>query len=289
MEWVKKSFESAILAGYDLIHIDPTIDIFIKQLEIETVVERTLELMVSCENFRITKQIRPISYEVGTEEVHGGLSDIKVFKKFLYLLKKRLKEKGYEYLWPIFVVAKVGTDLHTTIFDSNVAANVVQIAKEYGSYIKGHYTDFVSNLEDYPKTGMGAANVGPEFTLSEYDAFLELCLIEENLFEKNCVGIRSNYMNILGKAVFDSGRWKKWLSANEKDFESLNKERKDWIIKTSARYVWENSEVKLSQYRLFRNLEQNGVNAQTIILQKIEQKMDKYFRDFNLIDLNILI
>lgn len=51
MEWVKKSFESAILAGYDLIHIDPTIDIFIKQLEIETVVERTLELMVSCEKF----------------------------------------------------------------------------------------------------------------------------------------------------------------------------------------------------------------------------------------------
>ncbi len=28
MCWIKKSFEEAILAGYDLIHIDPTVDIY---------------------------------------------------------------------------------------------------------------------------------------------------------------------------------------------------------------------------------------------------------------------
>jgi hypothetical protein len=39
-----------------------------------------------------------------------------------------------------------------------------------GSYIKGHYTDDVANPEEYPLCGMGAANVGPEFTISEYRA-----------------------------------------------------------------------------------------------------------------------
>ena len=288
MDWIKKSFEAAILAGYDLIHIDPTIDIFKKQIEIEKVVERTSELIIASEQFRKSKEIKPISYEVGTEEVHGGLSDIKIFKKFLYLLKEDLKKKGFEYIWPIFVVAKVGTDLHTTIFDSNVAKNVVQIAGEYGSYIKGHYTDFVSNLEDYPKTAMGAANVGPEFTLSEYEAFAELCKIEENLYKKNRIAVKSNYMKILEKAVLDSGRWEKWLKDNEKDFDSLSKERKEWIIKTSARYVWAYSKVKCSQNLLYKNLQLNGIDAENFILINIEKSMDKYYRAFNLIDFNYM-
>ena len=289
MDWIKKSFKAAILAGYDLIHIDPTIDIFKKQIEIETVVERTLELIIDSEQFRKLRQIKPISYEVGTEEVHGGFSDIKIFKKFLYLLKDGLAKKGFGYLWPIFVVAKVGTDLHTAIFDPEAAKSVVKIAGEYGSYIKGHYTDFVSNLEDYPKIAIGAANVGPEFTLSEYEAFEKLCKIEEDLYKKNRLGVKSNYIKILEKAVLDSLRWKKWLKDGEKDFNSLSKERREWIIRTSARYVWAYPEVKCSQNLLYKNLQQNGIDVENFILINIEKSMDKYYRAFNLIDLNLKI
>ena len=274
MEWIKKSFETAISAGYDLIHVDPTIDIFKKQLEIEVVVERIIELITSSEKFRKSKKIKPISYEVGTEEVHGGISDIEIFKKFLWFLKEGLKKNALEYLWPIFVVAKVGTDLQTTVFDLNIAKEVVQIAGEYGSYIKGHYTDFVSNLGDYPKTAMGAANVGPEFTLSEYEAFAELCKIEEDLYKKNKIGVKSNYIKTLEKAVLNSGRWKKWLRGNEKDFKSLSKERKEWIIKTGARYVWSFPEVKCSQNLLYKNMSINGIDAENFILINIEKSMD---------------
>ena len=35
-----------------------------------------------------------------------------------------------------------------------------------------HYTDYVENPEEYPLSGMGAANVGPEFTLSLIHIFL---------------------------------------------------------------------------------------------------------------------
>lgn len=285
MCWIKKSFEAAILAGYDLIHVDPTVDIY-NTIKIDTVAERTIELIYHIETYRKAKGLNPISYEVGTEEVHGGLVDINVFKRFLGLLRDGLERKGLKNLWPIFIVAKVGTDLHTSNFNLEVAKEVVSIASNYGSYIKGYYTDFVNNLEEYVKSGVGSANVGPEFTILEFEALTELSQIEEALFKKNKVSIKSNIMKILEKAVFDSGRWKKWLIDSEKNFDSLKKDSKEWIVKTSSRYVWSNPEVKNSRNELYANLKMNGIDGENIVLTNIEKGMDKYFRNFNLLDLN---
>ena len=94
MDGVKKSYEAAILAGYDLIHVDPTVDIFLPKgeiIDIHVVVKRTVELILHAENFRKAHGIAPISYEVGTEEVHGGLADEKTFDTFLEGLKQGLR------------------------------------------------------------------------------------------------------------------------------------------------------------------------------------------------------
>jgi len=288
MDWMKKSFEAAIEAGYDMIHIDPTIDIFNK-IKIETVVKRTIELLSHCEDFIKSKSLKPISYEVGTEEVHGGLVDMNVFDRFLSLLKKGLHKKGLDKVWPIFIVAKVGTDLHTTTFDLRVASDVVERVKVYGSYIKGHYTDFVENPGDYVKSNVGAANVGPEFTMIEYEALNRLCMIEKTLYEKDRISLRSKLMESLEKEVIDSGRWKKWLKEGEEDLDSISQERKDWIIKTSARYIWASPKVKCSQNILFKNLLLNGIDGEEILLSAIEKSMDRYFREFGLIDLNCIL
>lgn len=285
MGWIKKSFKAAILAGYDLIHVDPTVDIY-NTIKIDTVAERTIELIYHSETYRKAKGLNPISYEVGTEEVHGGLVDINIFKKFLCLLKNGLERKGLRNLWPIFIVAKVGTDLHTSNFNPKAAKEVVSIASKYGSYIKGHYTDFVNNLEGYVKSGVGGANVGPEFTALEFEALAELNEVEEKLFKENKVSIKSNFMKILEEAVIDSGRWKKWLIDGEENFNSLKKDRKEWIVKTSARYIWANPGVKNSQSKLYANLRMNGINGENIVLTNIEKGMDRYFRNFNLLDLN---
>ena len=96
MSAVKKSFEAAIEAGFDLIHVDPTVDITLpgtQQISIEVVAERTIELIAHAEKFRLINKYPRISYEVGTEEVHGGLADLQIFKKFLELLKTGT-EKG---------------------------------------------------------------------------------------------------------------------------------------------------------------------------------------------------
>lgn len=291
MDGVKKSFEDAVMAGYDLIHVDPTVDIFLdknENISIEIVASRTVELIKHIEDFRKKNMIQKISYEVGTEEVHGGLADEKTFDTFLHLLKEGLKEANLADVWPCFIVGKVGTDLHTTTFDADVAAALTKKVKPLGSLIKGHYSDGVTNPEAYPLSGMGAANVGPEFTISEYEALIELENIEVELYAKNRIALKSNIKELLWSAVIESKRWIKWLSDSEKGlaFEKLSPERQDWLISTGCRYIWQKPEVVISRYRLYENLRSNGYEAEEIVLSRIEKDMDKYFRSFNLIDLN---
>ena len=294
MEAVKKSFEAAIEAGYDLIHVDPTIDITLpkgKIIDIDTVAERTLTLIGHAEAFRRKNKFPRIAYEVGTEEVHGGLADLKVFTRFLNLLKDGLKAHNLRDVWPCFIVGKVGTDLHTSTFDPEVARQLVAIAEYYGSFIKGHYSDNVTNPEDYPASGMGAANVGPEFTEREYEGLMELCDLEESFYKNERIPKPAHLKEILWDAVIQSGRWKKWLLPGETtdNFYTNTPNRQLWLIKTGCRYIWENPEVLAARSKLYRNLKLNGIDAEEVLLLNIEKAMDKYFHKFNLVNFNDLI
>ncbi len=291
MDWVKKSFEAAVDAGYDLIHVDPTIDITLNKgeiIDINIVADRTLELIEHTENYRKQKGKNRISYEVGTEEVHGGLADMAVFNHFLTRLKNGLAQRNLADVWPCFIVGKVGTDLHTTMFDPIVARELAQTAAKYGSFIKGHYSDCVDNPEEYPLSGMGAANIGPEFTEREYDGLIELEEIEQSLFEKQLIAKTSNIKQVIWKAVIDSQRWKKWLNAdeNDADFYANSQERQVWLIKTCARYIWENPDVLVARNKMFSNITNQGIDAEEVLVSHIEKAMDRYFHKFNLIDLN---
>jgi tagatose-1,6-bisphosphate aldolase non-catalytic subunit AgaZ/GatZ len=294
MSAVKKSFEAAIEAGYDLIHIDATVDITLsgdKNIKIEMVTERTLELLEYSENFRLKNNYPRISYEVGTEEVHGGLADLDVFSRFLELLKEGLKQKGFTDIWPCFVVGKVGTDLHTTTFDPLIARQLTEIAKSYGSLIKGHYSDNVDNPEAYPESGMGAANIGPEFTEVEYNALIGLEQIQQNLFADGKISKPVAMKKKLWESVIKSGRWRKWLlpDENPSDFYANSFERQQWLIKTGCRYIWEDPEVLSARAGLYQNLSLNGIDPASIVETSIERAMDRYFYEFNLVGLNDLL
>ncbi len=291
---VKKSFEASVEAGFDLIHVDPTIDITLaagQHINIETVAAHTIGLVDYTEHFRISGGYPRIAFEVGTEEVHGGLADMDTFRKFLGLVKTGLAERGISYVWPCFVVGKVGTDLHTSTFDPDMAKQLTSVAREYGSVIKGHYTDGVSNPEAYPLSGMGAANVGPEFTITEYNGLTELEKLEKQYFAEGKIARCSDIGFILKDAVVQSGRWKKWLQEGEdaENFEKISLNRKQWLISTGCRYIWQNAEVLAARAHLYYNLESHGILAEEIVLSNIECAMDKYFAAFNLKNLNDLL
>lgn len=294
MNGVKKSFEAAVLAGYDLIHVDPTVDINVPKgeiIDIHVVAARTVELIAHTEAFRKSKGLPAISYEVGTEEVHGGLADETTFDTFITELKKGLINAGLPDIWPCFIVGKVGTDLDTTLFDGEVAKRLTSKVRPLGSYIKGHYTDDVANPQDYPLCGMGAANVGPEFTISEYRALCELEQMEKDYHAEGRVAVLSHMKEILLDEVHESHRWEKWLHADEEglDLCELTPERQDWIVATCCRYIWQQPRPLAARGTLYANLTRLGIDAEEIVLGRIERDMDKYFRAFNLIGLNDLL
>jgi D-tagatose-1,6-bisphosphate aldolase subunit GatZ/KbaZ len=287
MQGVKDSLAACLDAGYDLLHVDPTVDRTLPKdqpMPIKLVIARTLELLRSAEEHRRRNDLPPVSYEVGTEEVHGGLADLSVFRRFLGGLKEGLHALGMADVWPCFVVGKVGTDLHTTEFDPAVARKLVGIAASYGSAIKGHYTDSVSNPEAYPEAGMGGANVGPEFTEAEYEALETLARREGELASGGKVTERSGIMEALREAVVASGRWEKWRLADEQGrrFDQLSPERQGWLVRTGCRYIWSQRSVIEARERLYANLAANGEEGEVLVLRAIGAVMHKYFRAFRL-------
>jgi len=289
MAAVKESLSACLLAGYDLLHIDATVDPAFKgraPVPMEIVVDRMVELIEHVEHVRVERQLPPVSYEVGTEEVGGGLTDPEDFRRFLELLKERLLEYNLRDVWPCFVVGRVGTDLHTTTFSPNVAVKLVEIAATYGSVIKGHYTDYVVNLEAYPASGVGGANVGPEFSDAEYSGLMNLVEMEEKLASEDKVTALSNLDRVLKDAVVASRRWEKWRQSDElgMSFNELSSDRQSWLIRTGCRYIWTEDRVVEVRRKLYQNLLRNGVQADKLVIERIVEVMMKYFRAFNLVD-----
>jgi tagatose-1,6-bisphosphate aldolase non-catalytic subunit AgaZ/GatZ len=135
---------------------------------------------------------------------------------------------------------------------------------------------------------MGAANVGPEFTMNEYDALAELEELEKKLYAEGKVAQLSNMTQVLWQCVYESNRWKKWLHGEEvgKDLKDCTPERQLWLVKTGCRYIWQKPEALVARQALYENLERLGIHAEEVVLMRIEHNMDKYYNAFNIVNLN---
>ncbi len=280
---VRASLEACLDAGYGLLHIDPTVDRALPDgapPSVETVSRRTAALIAHAERHRERNALPPVSYEVGTEEVHGGLADPSAFRALLESLRGDLENEEVGGAWPCFVVGKVGTDLHTTTFCPQTAGALARIAREYGCSVKGHYTDGVSNPEDYPTSGMGGANVGPEFTEAEFEALADLEAREADL---GCSP--AGVVQALEEAVVASGRWEKWRLPEEAglEFAGLSSERRRWLVRTGCRYIWTDARVLAARARLRANLAAHGIDAEAAVRERIGAVVEKYLRAFGLV------
>lgn len=282
MAAVKRSVEACLEAGYALLHLDPTVDRERPPgapVPVEVIVERTVELMAHAEACRLRLGLAPIAYEVGTEEVGGGLRREDRFAAFVRALGGALRERGLP--MPTFVVGDVGTTLDTGHFDPEMARCLGEHARGLGALLKAHYTDGVDHPEAYPASGIGGANVGPGFAAEEYATLMELVRLEEQL------GRASGLPEALRRCVVASGRWKKWLRAEERGlpFEALAEERQAWLVETGSRYVWTAPEVAQARRRLYEHV-RDRLDGEAFVLDRIKSAMLRYFRAFNLVGLN---
>ena len=289
MAELKHSLSACLQAGYQLLHIDPTVDPELasgEPLPVEKLVERTVELIAFAEAERARLGVAPIAYEVGSEEVHGGLVDLTRFDVYLSRLRTELEAANLVQAWPCFVVAQVGTDLHTTSFDPEAAERLYSRVAGFGSLIKGHYTDEVDHPEAYPASGMGGANAGPEFTAVEFEALGELEARERPVLTRNPALTPSALAAAIEQAVEESGRWRKWLQPEEvgAGFLDLPASRREWLVQTGARYIWTDPRVLEARRILYENFKPELDDPHALVVERIAARIGKYLQAFGLVN-----
>ena len=275
-------------AGFDLLHIDPTKDPHCSGVvPLSVVLERTIELIEKIERKRAENGWKEISYEVGTEETMGGLIDPQAFEGFIRELKTKLEKKGLP--MPLFVVGQTGTLTRLTSnvghYDTPTATKLSNITHRYGTGLKEHNGDYLSNaiLLEHPVIGLDAMNVAPEFGLVETEALLELAEIEEKFVEKEQ---QSHIREILSVHAVKGERWRKWMVGDKRNatVQEIMKDQDDvkLITKMCGHYTLEDQEVKKAVVDLNKNIASLGLNPERYVVKKIKDSIDRYIYCFHL-------
>lgn len=275
-------------AGFDLLHIDPTKDPHCEGVvPLSTVLERTVWLIERIEAMRKEKGWKELAYEVGTEETMGGLIDAQSFEGFISQLKEILDAKGLP--MPLFVVGQTGTLTRLTSnvghYDTPTATTLSDITHKYGTGLKEHNGDYLSNtiLLEHPVIGLDAMNVAPEFGLVETEALLELATTEEKFIPKT---EQSNIRAILAKHAVEGQRWRKWMvgGKGKATVEEIMQDADDVKLITSmcGHYTLEDAEVKEAVAKLNANIEKLGLSPVTYVIKKIKDSIDRYIYCFGL-------
>ena len=225
MESAKKSYKADIDSGFHALHIDPSIDIH-EDASTEQILDRIFELYEYCWSYA-QKTGKEIIFEVGTEEQSGGTNTP---EQLDYVLNKILGFcKANSIPKPTFVVVQTGTRVlemrNVGSFDSplrvtgELAAEIqipriVETCNRHNVLMKAHNVDYLSDeaLQWYPRLGIHAANVAPEFGVTETRAFLAL------LERFNLHKLVERFLDI----AYSSNKWKKWMT---KESHSTDRER----------------------------------------------------------------
>ena len=208
MAFAKESYTKDIDAGFDILHIDPSIDIH-NIISFDDVFDRLMSLYEFCFDYAIKKG-KNIEFEIGTEE---QTTDISSLQDFSYMIDKVCSFCN-NYKIPLFSVLQIGTKVIETqnigVLNSpdctkyfNNIKELTQYAKNMGINIKIHNTDYLNPeiLRMFPSLNIAAANVAPEFGVYETKAFINL------LENHKQYDICREFLEL----AYNSRKWGKWV------------------------------------------------------------------------------
>jgi tagatose-1,6-bisphosphate aldolase non-catalytic subunit AgaZ/GatZ len=279
LDSAKLSFQEDIESGFQIIHIDPSVDIH-KQPTMENIVDRVLELYEFCWETAL-KCNRKIEFEIGTEEQSGSTSSAIEFQNMLKQVNRHCEK--YKMPKPLFTVVQNGTKVMETknvgSFDLPVrVANEVppeiqvplmsRICRENGVFMKAHNTDYLSDasLQWYPRLGIHAANVAPEFGVVETRALLTI------LRENNLCGLEEEFIQL----SLQSKKWEKWMLTN-----SIATEYDKAVI--AGHYVFATEGYKDIVKQAEEILSCKGINLNTYLKNQVKDSILRYLIDFRMV------
>ncbi len=275
----KKSFEEDILAGFDFLHLDPSIPIQGENLTVDKILNRLFELYGYTYEFA-KQNNKTIQFELGTEEQDGYGQDLDQFEYFLNETQKFCDKN--KITKPTFVVAQTGTRVmecqNVGIFKDNITSNsdlslnhlkqTIDISNKYGVMLKEHNTDYLSSeaLSLRPILGIHASNVAPEFGVVETKGFLYIL---------NTFGYKEEFDLFVNTAI-KSNKWVKWMLKNSNATE-IDKA----II--CGHYVFSDEKIKQMKQKVESELLNKNVNLDMYLKTLIEQSMTRYLQLFKMI------
>lgn len=277
MDSAKFSFKTDIDAGFDLLHIDPSIDIS-NPISTSAILDRVFELYEFCSN-TAQKLNRNIDFEIGTEEQAVELQDL---SELDYVLRSTFSFCDINmFQRPKFIVAQTGTKVmetqNTGLFDHSVQndrrfkehiLNIVDICRKNNIFLKEHNADYLSNaaLQYHVELGIHAANVAPEFGVIETGAFLSI--LNTNSLDH----LAEKFINL----AYNSGQWTKWMmpNTNKGYFEK-------GII--AGHYVFATNEFIEIKKEAQAVLKGSGLEIDAYLKGNIKSGMLRYLEHFNLI------
>jgi len=294
MSYAKETFAQDLRSGFSILHIDATEDSSRREpLELDEVAQRTAEIIVYIEGVREREGLPGVYYEVGTEEISGGITEPDNFEKFIRLLKSELVGRGHGQAIKqlLFIVGQVGTTMRidmTNHFDPKMAETLVGIASRHDLFLKVHYADWIeaTTLEQFPRLGIGAANVGPEFAAAIVEALGELEKKEVQALRGAGKKIRSHIIETIEDAAIKGAPWRRFAPKGLKnqELEVFAKKHRREIALCVGRYIMENPEVVEARQKLYENLRGHSSmdDPHQFVVAHVQKAIHRYVRSFNL-------
>ena len=292
MKLGKLSYKTDIEAGFDHLMIDPTKDPFEigKVIPLDTVIDRTVELIDYCEKVRKEAGLPEIGYEVGTEETNGGLTSTEKYETFITRLEVELTKRGLP--MPTFIVGQTGTLTRKTeqvgTFNFKNAYDLAQMAKKYGVGLKEHngdYLDDVTLLEHIPSE-ITATNVAPQYGTVETRAYLHLAGVEAKLVQYGLVEEASKTRDVLLVHAIKSERWRKWMVGDQTkltvDEIMKDEELSEEILDIAGHYTFKDEEVKAEIQKMYANLAKHHIDGNRYVIDSIKRPIRDYAECYNL-------
>ncbi len=279
MDSAKVSYRADIDAGFEILHIDPSIDIHGRPSRDE-VLDRIFELYEYCWSYA-QRSGKEISFEIGTEEQSGSTNTQEELDYALQSInefcdKNRLPR-------PTFVVIQTGTRVmemrNVGSFDTPLRVKdelpaeiqvpkMVQICNEHGVFMKEHNADYLSDeaLFWHPRLGIHAANVAPEFGVAESKALVK-CLEENGLNQ-----LSDEFMAL----AYSSRKWEKWII---KDSSASDRDRA--II--AGHYIFSIPECEEIKSKAQCALREKAIDLTLLLNEAVKASIYRYMLNFKLL------
>jgi len=280
MESAKNSFLADLEAGFQVLHIDTSIDIHAEP-NVHTMLERNFELYEYSWS-QARRLQKDILFEIGTEEQSGGANTEEEFEYILEAVCKFCTNNRLPK--PAFIVVQIGTRVmerknigeFTTQISSydqgpsieSKITRLLEICSRYGILMKVHNVDYLPNegLKVFPRIGIHSANVAPEFGVTETLALITV--LRKHKLDK----LADQFLRL----AYESRKWEKWMLP-----DNVADDTEKAII--AGHYVFAHEACKALKSEAAKSLIKHNIGLDSYLKDCVKLEITRYLKSFNLL------